>query len=255
MRGEGGYDPLELAEAVRRGVARGLERRYYRFRGGRWYGGIATADCVGCNLRCGMCWSWRFSFRSDAGRFYQPWEVAGKLEEIARTRGYKQVRISGGEPTLAREHLVAVLREIPGDLTFILETNGTLIDEGYARELASFPNLVARVSIKGASPEEFHAITLARGEYFYKQLGALRNLVEAGLRPCSEVYPAAMLGFTPEGGERGLARELAKIDARLVECVDVEYVILYPHVHELLKSRGLKPLRAVTPEGVPEFMV
>jgi uncharacterized Fe-S cluster-containing radical SAM superfamily protein len=23
--------------------------------GGRWYGGIATADCVGCNLRCVFC--------------------------------------------------------------------------------------------------------------------------------------------------------------------------------------------------------
>lgn len=46
-----GFDPFKLSSIVYRGVARirdGLEeRRYYRFRGGRWYGGIATGDVVG----------------------------------------------------------------------------------------------------------------------------------------------------------------------------------------------------------------
>jgi len=32
-------------------------RKYYKFRGGRWYGGIAAADCIGCNLKCTFCWS------------------------------------------------------------------------------------------------------------------------------------------------------------------------------------------------------
>jgi uncharacterized Fe-S cluster-containing radical SAM superfamily protein len=51
-----GYDPLKLGEAVQAHVVREDERKYYRFRGGKWYGGIATADCVGCNLRCVFCW-------------------------------------------------------------------------------------------------------------------------------------------------------------------------------------------------------
>jgi len=51
------YDPIALAEFTKRIVERDGSRKYYRFRGGKWYGGIATADCVGCNLRCIFCWS------------------------------------------------------------------------------------------------------------------------------------------------------------------------------------------------------
>jgi len=36
-------------------VSRGRLRKYYRFRWARHYGGIATADCVGCCLRCLFC--------------------------------------------------------------------------------------------------------------------------------------------------------------------------------------------------------
>lgn len=253
------YDPLKLAEAVERGAVedRGgvAYRRYWRFRGGKWYGGIATADVVGCNLRCGVCWAWRFAFRSDAGRLLPPSEVAERLAEIARRNGYKYARISGGEPTIAPRHLLAVLEEVPRDLTFILETNGILIDDAYARRLAGFPNLAVRVSIKGASPEEFERITLADGRYFHRQLDAIRALVDAGFRPCEEVYPAAMLGLSPEGAEGRLAAELAKIDVELAQCIDVEYVILYPHVVELMRARRLKPARAVAPDGVPRSMI
>ncbi|RLF22604.1 MAG: molybdenum cofactor biosynthesis protein MoaA, partial [Thermoprotei archaeon] len=52
------FDALKLSEAIEKIVVRGVERKYYRLvRGGRWYGGIATADCCGCNLRCVFCWS------------------------------------------------------------------------------------------------------------------------------------------------------------------------------------------------------
>ena len=52
-------DPREFAEEIKKYVCRGIERKYYRFRYTRHYGGIATADCVGCNLRCFFCWSYR----------------------------------------------------------------------------------------------------------------------------------------------------------------------------------------------------
>jgi uncharacterized Fe-S cluster-containing radical SAM superfamily protein len=37
-------------------VTRDYERKYYRFRVDRWYGGIVTVDCVGCGLFCKFCW-------------------------------------------------------------------------------------------------------------------------------------------------------------------------------------------------------
>ena len=50
-----------------------IYRRYRRFRADRWYGGIATADIVGCNLRCAMCWAWRnTSFVFTVGEWLSP---------------------------------------------------------------------------------------------------------------------------------------------------------------------------------------
>ncbi|MCL7390021.1 MAG: molybdenum cofactor biosynthesis protein MoaA, partial [Thaumarchaeota archaeon] len=47
---EKGYDPLKLTEYIREKVVRMVdnveERKYYRFRRDRWYGGIATGDVV-----------------------------------------------------------------------------------------------------------------------------------------------------------------------------------------------------------------
>jgi uncharacterized Fe-S cluster-containing radical SAM superfamily protein len=197
--GEGrgvGYDPVKLAEGLKGVVCRGLERKYYRFRGGRWYGGIATADCVGCNLRCVFCWGWQVRDNpAKAGFWCTPDEVAGKLAGIARRRGYTQVRISGNEPTLCREHLLAVLDRLEGSgLAFILETNGILIghDPSYARDLSKYDFVHVRVSLKGASPEEFARLTGARPEAFELQLKALENLLDYGV----SAHPAVMLSFS-----------------------------------------------------------
>ncbi len=230
-------------------------RRYKRFRADRWYGGIATADVVGCNLRCGMCWAWRnTSFALTGGEWMAPEEVAARLEEIAERRGYRQARISGGEPLIAPGHVLRVV-DLLRDYAFIVETNGLLIDRALAKELASRPNAVVRVSIKGATPEEFSRITMSPPQYFNAQLEAIRLLVESGMEPCRDVYPAAMLGFSTDESAKKLERALGEIDPRLAECVDVEYVILYPHVVKLMRARGLVPTRAVAPNGVPAFMI
>ncbi|MCX8136522.1 radical SAM protein [Pyrobaculum aerophilum] len=245
---------LVLEHAVKKegGV---VYRKYKRFRADRWYGGIATADVVGCNLRCGMCWAWRnTSFVLTAGAWMAPHEVAARLREIAKSKGFQQVRISGGEPLIAPEHLLEVI-DLLSEYTFVVETNGVMINRNLAKELASRPNAVVRVSIKGATPQEFVKITMSPSFYFYKQLEALRLLIESGMRPCRDVYPAAMLGFSTEDSERRLAKALGEIHPKLPECIDVEYVILYPHVVKLMSARGLKPTRAVTPSGVPAFMI
>ena len=235
------------------------ERRYYRFRGGRWYGGIATGDVVGCNLRCGFCWGWRrASHIMVPARFYRPEEVFRKLTSIVERRGYRLVRLSGGEPTLSRKHLLSLLDlfEDTG-LWFILETNGILIgaDEGYAEELAQHRRLVVRVSLKGTNEEEFHKLTLARPEFFRYQLKALENLVDAGLEPGEQVYPAVMLSFNTDEEIRWLMERLAEIHPALPEEIDPEYVILYPHVVKSLKAHGVKPRRAFTPDNVPVEMI
>ena len=102
------------------------------------------------------------------GKFYLPQQVAEKLTTIAYKKRFRQVRISGNEPTLARDHLLQVLEQIPGDILFILETNGILIghDSTYARDLSRFENLYVRMSMKGTSEAEFTRLTGAELSWF-----------------------------------------------------------------------------------------
>jgi hypothetical protein len=90
------FNPLEMAELTRNIVCKNNQRKYYRFRASRFYGGIATADCVGCCLRCVFCWSWNIAANpEECGRFYSPEDVAGKLIAIAKKKKLRQLRISG----------------------------------------------------------------------------------------------------------------------------------------------------------------
>lgn len=261
--GTQGFDPIELGRRVEAEVCRrvggAVERRYYRFRGGRWYGGISTADCVGCNLRCRFCWSWRAgSHVTRAGTFRSAEDVAARLLRIARSRGYRLLRVSGGEPTLCSEHLLDLLGHLEGTgYDFVLETNGILIgyDAGFARKLASFRNLIVRVSLKGACREEFSRITGAREEFFDLQLRAIERLVEYGMEAGERVYPAVMLSFSSPESVKALMERLHDIHPELPGSVDPEVVILYPHVKELLRRYGLRPLRAVDPDRIPDYMI
>lgn len=233
------YDPIELTQKIERIVAKGELRKYYRFRGARFYGGIATADCVGCNLSCYYCWSDKPRKRPrEVGRFYSPKEVVDKLIAIMAERGFAQARISGNEPTIGREHLLATLKEFTrcSDARFILETNGILLgsDPSYAREVARFDNVHVRVSLKGCDAEQFSELTGAKPEAFELQLEALRNLLNFG----GSCHAAVMEEFAPEERFRGLKQRLAAINTGLVRELEFEHLIYYKHVVERLKRSG-----------------
>jgi uncharacterized Fe-S cluster-containing radical SAM superfamily protein len=101
------YDPLELSRQTAKIVCHGPAHKYYRFRPARFCGGIATADCLGCNLRCAFCWAWEQLHQvQELGQFYEAKEVAERLAAIAREKGFSQVRLSGNEPTLGMTHLL-----------------------------------------------------------------------------------------------------------------------------------------------------
>ncbi len=260
---EKGYDPLKLSEAVREKVVRMInsveERKYYRFRKDRWYGGIATGDVVGCNLRCGMCWSWRNASHIMAEGFYcSPERSFYQLRNIAYSHNLGMVRLSGGEPTISISHVLSLLKLFENTgLKFVLETNGLIIgdDPDFANKLVRYNHLVVRVSLKGCCREDFHKITHAKPEFFDLQLKALENLIEAGAKPCEQVYPAVMLSFSEEKDYKMLQEKLSRIDPLLSKCIDEEYVILYPHVVKLMEMRELKPKIAFRPNGLPEHTI
>lgn len=246
------YDPVKLAQAMEKIVVKGRLRKYYRaVRADRWYGGIATADCCGCCLKCVFCWSGAPRDRpEEIGRFYEPEYIFSKLTRCAEKHGFTLLRISGNEPTISREHLLELLALV--DTTrykFILETNGILIgyDENYAKQLSKFTCLHVRVSIKGASPEEFSMLTGATPEAFNLQLKALKYLLDAGVS-CN---PAVMLSFSTKGNIRRLRERLKEIDPIPIREFEDEYVFLYPHVVKRLEHAGLKPITAYSPDKIP----
>ncbi|MBM4271995.1 MAG: radical SAM protein [Deltaproteobacteria bacterium] len=243
------YDPVERAKEVAEIVCRGDLRKYYRFRPARFYGGIVTSDCVGCCLGCLFCWSWHQVVAPEQyGRFYSPREVAGSLTGIARRKRFRQVRISGNEPTLSREHLIKVLDLIPENVLFILETNGILIghDRTYAEDLARYENIYVRVSFKGCSGEEFSLLTGATSQGFDLQMSALENLYRAGVR----VHPAVMVSFSSQDNIRSLRSRLGSINRTFAD-IEVEELVLYGDVEDQLKKAKLTYGAAYTPSCIP----
>lgn len=231
-------DPIALAEETGKIVVSGEKRKYYRFRPAFYYGGIVTADCVGCCLRCLFCWSWHILVQPEkVGRFYSPEEVVRNLTSIAREKGFHQVRISGNEPTLHRSHLLKVLELIPKEIRFILETNGILIgnDPSYAKNLSRFPHLCVRVSLKGACPEDFTRLTKAKSEGFSYQLKALEHLVEEGV----DCFPAVMANFSSQEEIKKLRQKLKGIRPDF-EDFEEEELILYPFVLDHIQKAGVR---------------
>ncbi|MGC9104359.1 MAG: radical SAM protein [Candidatus Methanodesulfokora sp.] len=251
-----GYDPIALAESIRKIVERDGRRRYYRFRGGKWYGGIATADCVGCNLRCIFCWSNVPRDNPSMGwKFYSPEEVYSNMRRIAERRRYRLLRISGNEPTICWDHLIRVLElvEEDGRFNFILETNGIIIgrDRSKAEDLSRFSRVHVRVSLKGTCEEEFSLLTGAKPEAFELQLMALRNLADYNV----PAHPAAMLSFSSRENIKKLIERLKEIDEGYATEFEEEYVFLYPHVKERLRKAGVVPITAYEPDKVPDELI
>jgi len=233
-------DPIETAKQTEKIVSKGLERKYYRFRKAKFYGGISTADCIGCNLSCIFCWSWKYNTNPlKYGKFYSPKAVAERLIAIAKKNNFCQCRISGGEPLINFQHLLKVLEYISkSGLKMILETNGILIGyyEEYAKQLSNYKDLInVRVSFKGATPEEFSKLTGASPEFFEYQIQALKNLDKADV-PC---HPAVMISFSKSESIERLRDRLETINPRFYD-IEEESLLLYGDVKERLEKAGYK---------------
>jgi len=251
------YGSVTRHEAMEKLVVRntelGQERKYWRFRFDRWYGGIVTADAVGCGLLCKYCWvSDAVMFQPvEVGKFYSPDVVAKILVKMAEKRNLRQLRVSGGEPTIGKRHMLQLLDSLEGQgLLFILETNGILIgnDPQYAQDLSKYGFLHVRVSLKGCNEKEFAVLTGAKPEGFTLQLKALENLLREGVK----CHPAVMISFSTKESLQQLVERLKTINARLVEDLEFEELILYPKVKRKIGRYRLKYYSAYTPEGVPK---
>jgi len=227
------YDSIELSKKTENIVVNGDMKKYYRFRATGFYGGIATADTVGCNLRCKFCWSGSSVWNAkNTGEFYTPEHVADNLQKIAVKKGFHQMRISGGEPTIGRRHLITLLKNIESRFLFILETNGILLgtDISYVKELSKFKNLHVRVCLKGSDPKEFSFLTGAEKGFEY-QIKAIENLKEENVR-----FNIALVS-TKKNNE-DFYKKLADLNLEQT-MIEFEEITLYPKVRKRLEKEGI----------------
>ncbi len=95
-----------------------------------------------CNLQCPGCWAGKYE-QSDRISPERLDELMDKMKEL----GIYWVVLSGGEPFMY-PHLIEIL-EKHNDMAFMAYTNGTLINESMADELARVGNLSPAFSLEG----------------------------------------------------------------------------------------------------------
>lgn len=233
------FDPVERAEESERCVMKNRKRLYHRFRPAPYYGGIATADAIGCSFLCSYCWNYKRNLYPERfDKYYSAREVSTNLLKIARKRSFHLFRITGSEPVLginSFNHLLEVIKniyqEIPHSI-FILETNGLIL--GYIKDLTKklrFKNLWIRISLKGVDHDSFERITGAKRDYFHYPVIALKELEAQGVK----AWPAVMKDLFTEEEIRRLKVFLQEYDIQ----AKLEYEVLerYPFVLENMEKR------------------
>lgn len=235
------FNPINVAQETEKAVVQGTKRKYYRFRAAPYYGGIATADAVGCCFLCAYCWNYfKIIKPQNYSKFFSSQEVASNLLKIARKRRFGLCRITGCEPILGDSsfaHLIKVITKVldaEKGLRFILETNGLFL--GLHADFVTrlkIPRLSIRVALKGWDELSFQAITGADRRYFEYPLRGLKKMLEEGLN----AWPAVMWDtFGETGIEKLKVRLLRKGINREIE---IEALERYPYVLENIGKREI----------------
>ena len=240
-----GYDPIALAAKTEQIVVDGNRRKYVQLgRPLRFYGGTTSATEVGCNLRCKFCFSDQPVWNpKHTGRFYSPQEVFDGLSNTARRYGHKLISASASEATIGLTHLYELLDLVEqSEFIYIVETNGLNIgaDSSIASKLAEYHRVHVRVSIKGTSPEEFHALTGANPAAYELAYRGLDNLIAAGVS-CNACI---MASFSSPEGIDSAKDQLRSIAPGLLKSLEIERIKQFPKVrarlkkHKLVSNRG-----------------
>jgi len=133
---------------------------------------ILISPTMQCNLQCAGCYSGRYVRESGLSL-----ELMHRILGEARSFGSRFIVFSGGEPLTRRDDLFKLIDEY-NDMYFMFYTNGTLINDAVADQLAQLGNAGAIMSLEG-----FEAATDARrGKGVYqKVMAAMDRLRERGV--------------------------------------------------------------------------
>jgi len=116
-----------------------------------------------CNLHCTGCWAAEYGNRLNLS-----FEEIDSIIRQGKAMGVYFYIYTGGEPLVRKEDLIR-LCEKHADCEFLAFTNGTLIDEAFAKDMLRVKNFVPAISVEG-----FEASTDAR-----RGAGTFRKVREA----------------------------------------------------------------------------
>jgi MoaA/NifB/PqqE/SkfB family radical SAM enzyme len=110
-----------------------------------------------CNLKCIGCWAAEYD-KSASLSLNDMDRIIVQGKEL----GIYMYIYTGGEPLVRKDDLIK-LAEKHNDCTFLAFTNGTLVDEAFAKELLKVSNFLLAISIEGYKKET----DIRRGEGTY----------------------------------------------------------------------------------------
>lgn len=120
-----------------------------------------------CNLSCTGCWAAGYH-RNDSLSYEKLDDILTQAEELH----IRYCFLSGGEPLVRKEELLALCKK-HRKISFSAFTNGTLIDDDFARKAAQVGNLTFSLSVEGFEEDT----DFRRGKGVYRKVMAAAELL------------------------------------------------------------------------------
>jgi len=125
-----------------------------------------------CNIHCIGCWAAEYDKTDN-----MEYELLDRIIREGKKLGTFFYLYSGGEPTIRKKDLLK-LAEVHDDCFFMSFTNGTLLDEKFAKRCAELGNMSFAISVEGYEEET----DFRRGKgSFQKMMEGMDNLKKYGV--------------------------------------------------------------------------
>lgn len=122
-----------------------------------------------CNLHCTGCWAAEYGHKLNLS-----FDEIDDIIRQGKALGTYMYIYTGGEPLVRKEDLVKLAKK-HNDCIFLTFTNGTLIDEKFADQLAECKNFVPAISLEGFE----EATDSRRGQGVYKKVVRAINILRS----------------------------------------------------------------------------
>ncbi len=113
-----------------------------------------------CNLHCTGCWAAEYGNKLNLS-----FDTLDRIIEEGKALGIHAYLFSGGEPLVRKDDIIALCSK-HSDCEFLAFTNGTLIDEKFAKDMLRIKNFVPAISVEGFEDET----DFRRGNGTYKSV-------------------------------------------------------------------------------------